>query len=53
MLAAAEKKDVFSRFAKLFENNLAIIPAGMQAEADLKLFTRAAIERGDIGARRY
>jgi len=50
MLAAAEKKDVFSRFAKLFENNLAIIPAGMQTETDLKLFTRAAIERGDIGA---
>lgn len=49
MLAAAEKKSVFSRFAKLFENNLAIIPAGMQAEADIKLFTRAAIERGDIG----
>lgn len=50
MLAAANRKDVFSRFAKLFENNLAIIPAGMQAEADLALFTRAAIERGDIGA---
>ena len=50
MLAAADKKNVLSRFATLFENNLAIIPAGMQAEADLKLFTRAAIERGDIGA---
>ena len=50
MLAAAEKKDVFSRFAKLFENNLAIIPAELQAQADLKLFTQAAIERGDIGA---
>ena len=50
MLAAADKKGVFSRFAKLFENNLSIIPAGMQAEADLPLFTRAAIERGDIGA---
>lgn len=49
MLAAADKKGVFSRFAALFENNLAIIPAGMQAEANLKLFTRAAIERGDIG----
>ncbi len=46
MLAAADKKDVFSRFAKLFESNLAIIPAEMQAQADLKLFTRAAIERG-------
>ncbi len=49
MLVAADKKGVFSRFAKLFENNLAIIPASLQAEADLKLFTRAAIERGDIG----
>ncbi len=49
MLKAADKKAVLSRFAKLFENNLAVIPAGMQAEADLKLFTRAAIERGDIG----
>jgi len=50
MLAAADKKDVFSRFARLFENNLAIIPAGLQAEANVKTFTRAAIERGDIGA---
>lgn len=50
MLAAADKKGVFSRFAELFENNMAIIPAAMQAETDLKLFTRAAIERGDIGA---
>ena len=50
MLKAADKKDAFSRFAKLFENNIAIIPAGMQAEADLKLYARAAIERGDIGA---
>ena len=49
MLKAADKKNVFSRFAKLFENNLAIIPAALQAEADLNLFTRAAIERGDIG----
>jgi hypothetical protein len=49
MLKAADKKGVFSRFAQLFENNMAIIPAGLQAEADLKLFTRAAIERGDIG----
>lgn len=50
MLAAADKKGVFSRFASLFENNLAIIPASLQAEANLKLFTRAAVERGDIGA---
>ena len=49
ILAAADKKGAFSRFAELFENNLAIMPAGLQAEADLKLFTRAAIERGDIG----
>lgn len=49
MLKAADKKGVFSRFAQLFESNMAIIPAGLQAEADLKLFTRAAIERGDIG----
>ena len=47
---AADKKGVFSRYAALFQSNLAIIPAGMQAEADIKLFTRAAIERGDIGA---
>jgi len=50
MLAAAGKKGVFSRFAKLFENNLAIIPASMQAEAGVKIFTRAAVERGDIGS---
>ena len=49
MLKAADRKGVFSRFAKLFENNIAIIPAGLQAEADMKLFARAAIERGDIG----
>jgi len=50
MLKAADKKSVFSRFAKLFENNLAIIPAGLQAEADVEIFARAAIERGDIGS---
>jgi len=50
ILKAADKKGVFSRFAKLLENNMAILPASLQAEADLKTFTRAAIERGDIGA---
>ena len=49
ILAAAEKKGAFSRFATFFENNLALMPAGLQAETDLKLFTRAAILRGDIG----
>ena len=49
MLKAADRKGVFSRFATLFANNLVIIPAGLQAEADIKLFARAAIERGDIG----
>ncbi|WP_026942577.1 hypothetical protein [Hellea balneolensis] len=50
ILTAADKKGVFSRFAKLFENNMAIIPVSLQAEADVKIFTRAAIERGDVGA---
>jgi len=49
ILSAADKKGVFPRFVKLFETNLAIIPTGMHAEADLKLFTRAAVQRGDIG----
>lgn len=49
ILAAADKKGVFSRFAKLFEPNMAILPASLQAEADIKIFTRAAIERSDIG----
>ena len=48
MLKAADKKGVFSRFVRFFRNNIAIIPPSMQAETDLKLYTRAAIERGDI-----
>ena len=49
ILKAAKKKDVFSRFAKLFANDMAIIPPSLQAETDLGLFARAAVERGDIG----
>jgi len=50
VLARADREGTFSRFTQLFEQNLAIIPAQFQAEADLKLFARAAIERGDVGA---
>ena len=50
VLKRADRDGTFTRFSKLFENNLAIIPASFQAEADLKLFARAAVERGDIGA---
>lgn len=49
VLARADKDKVFSRFARLFEQNVAIIPPALQAEADVKLFARAAIKRGDIG----
>lgn len=50
VLMRADKDGVFSRFAQLFKSNMAIIPANLQAEANLKLFARAAIKRGDIGA---
>jgi len=50
VLARADREGTFSRFTQLFEQNLLIIPAQFQAEADLKLFARAAIERGDVGA---
>ena len=50
VLARADRDGTFTRFSKLFENNLAVIPASFQAEADLKTFARAAVERGDIGA---
>ena len=49
VLARADRDGTFSRFTRLFQSTLAIIPAGLQAEADLKLFTKAAVERGDIG----
>ena len=49
VLARAERDGTFSRFTKLFQPILAIIPASFQAEADLKLFAKAAVERGDIG----
>jgi len=39
----------FPRFAKLFEADIAIIPAEFQAETNVKLFARAAIERRDVG----
>lgn len=50
VLARADRDKTFSRFAKLFQSNMANIPASLQAKANLKLFARAAIERGDIGA---
>lgn len=50
VLARADKDGTFSRFAHLFQPNIAAIPASVQAEVNLKLFARAAIKRGDIGA---
>jgi len=49
ILKAADREGVFSRFARLFAVDMQIIPANLQAEAALGLFTRAAVERGDIG----
>ena len=49
ILKAADKEGVFSRFANLFANDMQILPANLQAEAALRLFTRAAVERGDLG----
>ena len=50
VLERADKDGTFIRFAELFQPNIAIIPASVQAETNLKLFARAAIKRGDIGA---
>jgi len=50
ILKRADQAEAFSRFAELFETDMQIIPPHLQAEANLNLFARAAIERGDIGA---
>ncbi len=50
VLKRAEKKGAFSRFAKLLENEIAVMPAEAKVASDLKIFARAAIKRGDIGA---
>jgi len=50
VLERADKDKTFPRFAKLFEADIAIIPAEFQAETNVKLFARAAIERRDVGA---
>jgi len=49
VLTRADRDNTFSRFVQLFQSNIAIIPPSFQAEANLKLFARAAIERGDVG----
>jgi len=49
VLKRADRDRTFPRFAKLFESDMAIIPAEFQAQVNLKLFARAAIERRDIG----
>jgi len=49
VLERADKDKTFPRFAKLFEADIAIIPAEFQAETNVKLFARAAIERRDVG----
>ena len=49
VLARAEQGGTFSRFAKLFEPALAVIPPGFQAETNVNIFAKAAIERRDTG----
>ena len=50
VLTRADKKGAFSRFAKLLEGEIALMPAGAKAEADLKTFAKAAVLRNDVGA---
>ena len=49
VLARAEQGGTFSRFAKLFEPALAVIPPSFQAQANVNIFAKAAIERRDTG----
>lgn len=48
ILAKAEAAGTFSRYAAFFEPGLNLIAAQTLGETDLPLFTRAAIERGNI-----
>lgn len=50
VLTRAEKKGAFSRFAKLLEGEVALMPAQAKAQADLKVFAKAAVLRNDVGA---
>ena len=50
ILAKAEAAGNFSRYVALFGPEISLMPAQNKAEVNLSLFTRAAIERGDIGA---
>lgn len=50
LLARADAAAAFDRFAEFLQAELQFIPANLQAEADLKLFARAAVNRGDISA---
>ena len=50
VLKRAQDKGAFARFAKLLENEIAVMPAEAKAAADLSLFAKAAVLRNDIGA---
>ena len=50
VLTRADRKGAFTRFSKLLENEITLLPASAKAEADLKIFAKAAVLRNDIGA---
>lgn len=49
LLGRAYAQGAFARLALLLAPDIVIIPAAQQAEANMPLFTRTAIERGDLG----
>lgn len=50
LLSRAQKAGAFERFADVLESEISVMPAEVKAQENLKLFAKAAILRGDIGA---
>ncbi len=48
MLDRADKAGAFDRFAKLLETQISYLSGDIQAKESVKLFARAAVNRGDI-----
>lgn len=50
VLKRADAKGAFTRFAKLLEGEIAVMPSEAKAAANLNIFAKAAVLRNDIGA---
>ena len=50
VLKRADQKGAFTRFSKLLESEIAVMPASAKVQADVKTFAKAAVLRNDIGA---